>query len=1111
MSDTIFKGPLSYGESEKNKFRGREKESKDLFYLVSNNDFSVCYAESGEGKSSLINAGLCPLLRENGMFPVLVRFGEDVFRKTSPDFDGCIWTIFINEVTDKAATLAKPTPDTSAKLWSLFQTNVLRLNSNETLTPVLIFDQFEEVFTRPADISWTKNFFKWLEDFCLHISSGKSEVKILLSLRSEYVCELDYWSMSQSQCFIPSLKNHRYYLKPLTKKSAYDVLGLGKGLVKGLEDEALLECAKAKRIEHLPEGKTDDDIPCISALLLSLMLSALEEEDEKVTKYIRENMGKRTYEDLLGYVYEKALNTSGVSEECQKILEDSLIDGFGNRKKVAANDLSAIPEEILKSLTDQRIINKVSGYYEISHDSICSVMNERRKDRVDKELKEAEEAKAVAEAQANQLRNQRQDIIASSLLVIYAIFAMWFLGKCFCDADFFGHFFPDNIVTSVLSGIAIANFLFVPVIICAVVKELRLASWLSGFWLIFLLLAGYLMKDGYYEEQLMIISLMSSGVAVSVITLYLSCRWSLFGVVKGNDFKTVITSLPFLLYLLILSIFLFCLCVFNQTFGVPQPAASFWGVFVIPFLTHAVLCIVCGRKNGVSGLLPLCLLLLLSSNTAYPLWGLLKTGVLGTDPFAFPFFIVFLFLLFITIYIIRFYKEMPLKKRLFAEGMEIVAIYATFIMNLGFWPIVVDYDRVTYVHNWLEIIVKDNNKYGIVSPKNDIVYPIVFDSISTGKDSYCYLSSNQFEYNESTEYSMRLICNSEGGFVTCKFLHSAGLSNELYKAQNVNLAGSISDSLRIQCFAAKTFLELLKANTLSLKSGNIYTTDSVPSLLKLYELQRKDFYSILSNWNTWKKASSFEDKVDKDEMVKFSKAFARTFYLCMMKELIQKGSVFDLVYLNQHLLFLYFYKSSSYGLWRLNYEVKDETGKVLYNTTMSSDSLKKENIDYWYRYVRILATNDKTINRTYYFHKLERILAITRELDLEIEGEKQLNQLLKVLTDEEKEGKYKATMKKFKDDLLASNKKEEDIYELVDTIYNVLPAIVENTYSVYNAELSDILGLMSASLASRLNQRTKKYYKDFLRIDSTKNANLLREFDHVDSMDSLIEKMNKYW
>ena len=53
-----------YQESDVEKFKGRGSDIAEVMKYILGNDFVVCYAKSGIGKSSLINAGLMPRLRK---------------------------------------------------------------------------------------------------------------------------------------------------------------------------------------------------------------------------------------------------------------------------------------------------------------------------------------------------------------------------------------------------------------------------------------------------------------------------------------------------------------------------------------------------------------------------------------------------------------------------------------------------------------------------------------------------------------------------------------------------------------------------------------------------------------------------------------------------------------------------------------------------------------------------------------------------------------------------------------------------------------------------------------------------------------------------------------
>ena len=67
---TPYVGPRTFTEQESNLFFGREREARDLLALVLRERLTLFYAQSGAGKSSLLNTRLVPALREQG-FEVL--------------------------------------------------------------------------------------------------------------------------------------------------------------------------------------------------------------------------------------------------------------------------------------------------------------------------------------------------------------------------------------------------------------------------------------------------------------------------------------------------------------------------------------------------------------------------------------------------------------------------------------------------------------------------------------------------------------------------------------------------------------------------------------------------------------------------------------------------------------------------------------------------------------------------------------------------------------------------------------------------------------------------------------------------------------------------------
>lgn len=67
-----YLGITPYDEDANFEFAGRNEETWALYDRIIRNDYTVYYAASGEGKSSLIRAGLLPILRRRNYFPVYI-------------------------------------------------------------------------------------------------------------------------------------------------------------------------------------------------------------------------------------------------------------------------------------------------------------------------------------------------------------------------------------------------------------------------------------------------------------------------------------------------------------------------------------------------------------------------------------------------------------------------------------------------------------------------------------------------------------------------------------------------------------------------------------------------------------------------------------------------------------------------------------------------------------------------------------------------------------------------------------------------------------------------------------------------------------------------------
>ena len=95
--DNPWPGLLAFREADQGYFQGRKTETEELFRLVMRERLTVLFGLSGLGKSSLLQAGLFPMLRRESVFPVYIRLD---FSAAEPDLVG--------EVKDDVA--AKPRP-----------------------------------------------------------------------------------------------------------------------------------------------------------------------------------------------------------------------------------------------------------------------------------------------------------------------------------------------------------------------------------------------------------------------------------------------------------------------------------------------------------------------------------------------------------------------------------------------------------------------------------------------------------------------------------------------------------------------------------------------------------------------------------------------------------------------------------------------------------------------------------------------------------------------------------------------------------------------------------------------------------------------------------------
>ena len=483
MAGNTFLGLQPYTEDDAYRFKGRLEESQELFRLIVRNDFTVCYAESGEGKTSLLNAGVFPLLRENMYFPIAITFTSDDYQVTPDNFstiiDRCIKDS-IAEYNDKNKGInveyrlcstdfqgldcqAELQQELSKYSWWKLR-NYKPQAMGLTFTPVFVFDQFEEVFNMPGSIVWTKKFFDWLEDVssdscpdeivkkiraiigtiaAFPAIKEEKDFKAVFSLRKEFIGELDYWGMQK--CFIPSLKDNRYCLKALTYEGAKKVMTQQERFDEEKVEQILTHFVS--RYSREPEKTIKEQLPIIPALLLSVVCDSWEKDISSFAKLSTEEISQslnkvleKFYDDTIDAVIKELNHQNASPSDSDSICKDidvamfDLVDVNGKRVRVkAVTTLGTISMETDRRFSETLPIVK---YKEIlNQHRIVKITKIDGEDYVEivhdclcpiiakrREMRLAEEAKEREERLLReQTRKMRKRLTLFSLLAIVVI------------------------------------------------------------------------------------------------------------------------------------------------------------------------------------------------------------------------------------------------------------------------------------------------------------------------------------------------------------------------------------------------------------------------------------------------------------------------------------------------------------------------------------------------------------------------------------------------------------------------------------------------------------------------------------------------------------------
>jgi WD40 repeat protein len=291
-----YLGLASFEERHRDQFFGREVEKADLLRLIRSAPSTVLFGASGLGKTSLLRAGIFPELHELGFVPVYLRIrfrGDDAGAPDASPMAQVRWSL---AQTFKAH--GAPPPSEAETLWEYFHRPPLWSSASRLRVPVLVFDQFEELFDLSQFTPAVDEFLEQLADIVenrvprsvrdrlerdeggLPLGYERQYVHVLISMREDYLAHLQ--SLLPR---IPALSSNRYRLRAMGKEAALEAL-LEPPRRMGMD---ILDVDVANRIVAAAAGSTDAvpgrDEPggglSVEPVLLSLLAEQLDLQRER--------------------------------------------------------------------------------------------------------------------------------------------------------------------------------------------------------------------------------------------------------------------------------------------------------------------------------------------------------------------------------------------------------------------------------------------------------------------------------------------------------------------------------------------------------------------------------------------------------------------------------------------------------------------------------------------------------------------------------------------------------------------------------------------------------------------------------------------------------------
>lgn len=355
-SENPWPGLAAFTEQQHDFFFGREEEAGELFNCIKRDRITVLFGKSGLGKTSLLQAGLFPLLRNAAYLPIYMRLS---YSDGVPSLDEQVRTAVESAINlADFAEVASLHPGES--VWEYLHRRGGNLINDEgaVVTPVLLFDQFEEWFT----LGTRKEFVRRLgddflpaltdlvenrtpralseklaqnRDLAKRYDLESSGCRILITLREDYLANLE-----NLRDAMPSLVfvDNRMRLTEMSGQQAFAVVTKpNPQLVESDVAEHIVRFVAGAHTDDLDGNVRVSDLPLehleIAPAILSLFCRQLNEARigqrlPRITQALVAAQGVTIIDDF----YQKCI--ADMPPALRRLIEDQLLTRAGYRDNI---------------------------------------------------------------------------------------------------------------------------------------------------------------------------------------------------------------------------------------------------------------------------------------------------------------------------------------------------------------------------------------------------------------------------------------------------------------------------------------------------------------------------------------------------------------------------------------------------------------------------------------------------------------------------------------------------------------------------------------------------------------------------------------------------------